>query len=76
MFEYADLILLSNCIFTATEESPVSGYIAVKNERIISVGAGSVPAEIINADTKYLDYGDQMFPAGFIRRQRFHHSRI
>ena len=28
MSEYADLILLSNCIFTATEEIPFSGYIA------------------------------------------------
>ena len=31
MSEYADLILLSNCIFTATEEIPFSGYIAIKN---------------------------------------------
>lgn len=30
MSEYADLILLSNCIFTATEEIPFSGYIAIK----------------------------------------------
>ena len=29
MSEYADLILLSNCIFTATEEIPFSGYIAI-----------------------------------------------
>ena len=29
MSEYADLILLSNCIFTATEEIPFSGYIAM-----------------------------------------------
>lgn len=65
MSEYADLILLSNCIFTATEESPISGYIAIKNERILSVGEGPVPAEIINTDTKYLDYGNQTITPGF-----------
>ena len=37
MSEYADLILLSNCIFTATEEIPFSGYIAIKNDRILSM---------------------------------------
>ena len=52
MSEYADLILLSNCIFTATEETPISGYIAVKNDRILSVGKGSVPSELVNANTK------------------------
>ena len=35
MSEYADLILLSNCIFTATEEIPFSGYIAIKNDRML-----------------------------------------
>ena len=43
MSEYADLILLSSCIFTATEEIPISGYIAIKNDRILSVGKGLVP---------------------------------
>ncbi len=65
MSEYADLILLSSCIFTATEETPISGYIAVKNDRILSVGKGSVPSELVNANTKYLDYGNQTITPGF-----------
>ena len=47
MSEYADLILLSNCIFTATEEIPFSGYIAIKNDRILSIGKGLAPTELI-----------------------------
>lgn len=53
MSEYADLILLSNCIFTATEEIPFSGYIAIKNDRILSIGKGLAPTELIGTNTKY-----------------------
>ena len=56
MSEYADLILLSNCIFTATEEIPFSGYIAIKNDRILSIGKGLAPTELIGTNTKYLDW--------------------
>ena len=47
MSEYADLILLSNCIFTATEEIPFSGYIAIKNARILSIGKGLATTELM-----------------------------
>ena len=65
MCEYADCILLSNCIFTATEKTPISGYIAIKNDRILSVGKGPVLSEIVGANTKYLDYGNQTITPGF-----------
>ena len=65
MSEYADLILLSNCIFTATEEIPFSGYIAIKNDRILSIGKGLAPTELIGTNTKYLDYGNKTITPGF-----------
>lgn len=57
MSEYADLILLSNCIFTATEEIPFSGYIAIKNDRILSIGKGLAPTELIGTNTNILIMG-------------------
>lgn len=65
MSKYTDLILNSNCIFTATAENPISGYIAIKNDRILSIGEGSVPSEIVNEDTKVLDFGDRTITPGF-----------
>ena len=65
MSEYADLILLTNCIFTATEEIPFSGYIAIKNDRILSIGKGLAPTELIGTNTKYLDYGNKTITPGF-----------
>ena len=67
MSEYADLILLSNCIFTATEEIPFSGYIAIKNDRILSIGKGLAPTELIGTNTKYLDYREQNNYAWILR---------
>ena len=66
MSEYADLILLSNCIFTATEEIPFSGYIAIKNDRILSIGKGLAPTEtqnILIMGTKQLRLDSPMYIA-------------
>ena len=68
MSEYADLILLSNCIFTATEEIPFSGYIAIKNDRILSIGKGLAPTELIGTNilimgTKQLRLDSPMYIA-------------
>lgn len=65
MSNYADYILKSNCIFTATSESPISGYIAIKNDRILSIGNDSVPSEIINEKTKIFNLGDCTITPGF-----------
>ena len=65
MSNYADYILKSNCIFTATSESPISGYIAIKNDRILSIGNDSIPSEIMNEKTKTFNLGDCTITPGF-----------
>ena len=65
MSNYADYILKSNCIFTATSESPISGYIAIKNDRILSIGNDSIPSEIMNEKTEIFNLGDCTITPGF-----------
>ena len=43
--EKADLILLSDSIFTSEDEDTLSGYIAVKEDRILALGKGEVYEE-------------------------------
>ena len=66
MSEYADLILLSNCIFTATEESNLSLDILLsKTTGYFLFGKGLAPTELIGTNTKYLDYGNKTITPGF-----------
>ena len=66
MNQEADLILRSENIFTAEEDEPFSGYLALKNDRIISTGKGSIPQELIDQNTKILELGNKTVSPGFI----------
>jgi len=50
--EKADLILLSDSIFTSEDEDTVSGYIAVKEDRILALGKGEDYEEYCDQNTK------------------------
>ena len=65
MSKQADLILLSNSIFTATGEPPFAGYISIKDGKILSVEKGSFPLKEISNDTVCMDLGNQTICPGF-----------
>ena len=61
----ADLIFKSDCIFTALEDLPFSGYVAVKGDRICAVGKGMPDEEVIGSDTKIIELGNRTLTPGF-----------
>ena len=61
----ADLIFKSDCIFTALEDLPFSGYVAVKGDRICAVGKGMSDEEVIGSDTKIIELGNRTLTPGF-----------
>lgn len=65
MSEYADVVLQSNCIFTASGEEPFAGYVVVRNGKIISVGKGTCPEEFISNKTICHYLGDRTVTPGF-----------
>ena len=66
MHENADLILVSDSIFTALEQDPFSGYVAIKDDRICNVGKGLVPKDLICENTRIISLGNRTVSPGFI----------
>ena len=64
--EKADLILLSDSIFTSEDEDTVSGYIAVKEDRILALGKGEDYEEYCDPNTKVFDLHGKTITPGFI----------
>ncbi len=64
--EKADLILLSDSIFTSEDEDTVSGYIAVKKDRILALGKGEDYEEYCDPNTKVFDLHGKTITPGFI----------
>ncbi|HRZ63983.1 MAG TPA: hypothetical protein P5133_03580, partial [Spirochaetia bacterium] len=62
--ERADLILRSSSIFTAAGAAPMSGYVAVRGERILSAGAAG-EAALLGPGTRILELGSRTVCPGF-----------
>ncbi|MGE7869822.1 amidohydrolase [Bacillus paramycoides] len=58
-------ILKSNAIFTATGMEPISGAIAVKNNRIVAVGQLDDMNGLCGDSTQVIDCGDKLIMPGF-----------
>ena len=66
MFDGADLIFMSDNIFSGLENEPFYGYIAIKEDKIIKTGKGEVPADLIKENTEFLDLKGKTVLPGFI----------
>lgn len=66
MSEKANLILVSDSIFTAAGKNPVSGFVSVRNGMISAVSEGEVPEELISKDTRIIRLGNRTVTPGFI----------
>lgn len=55
MSKYADLVLQSNCVFTAVGEEPFAGFVAVAGSKILCVDHGAPDGAILGPNTKVLD---------------------
>lgn len=63
---YADLVLKSNCIFDSNRKRPYKGYVAIKGNRIISIGPNTDDAKaLIGQNTRIREYEDALIMAGF-----------
>ena len=62
----ADIILRSDCIFTATGKAPFSGYVAIGGGRILDVGHGEPPVWLNGGETETVELGDRTVSPGFV----------
>ena len=65
MSKYADLVLQSNCVFTAAGEEPFAGFVAVAGSKILCVGHGAPDGAILGPNTRVLSLGDRTISPGF-----------
>lgn len=65
MSKFADILLQSNCIFTAGGEAPFAGYVAIADGRITAVGKGEADSAYIGPETKVYDLGERTVSPGF-----------
>lgn len=63
---FADFLMKSNAVFTATEEAPMKGFVAVKGDKIIGTGPMEEADQYQSEATEVMDFGDQMIMPGFI----------
>lgn len=61
----ADIVLLSDAIFTGETDHPFPGAVAVKNNKILAVETKDAITPYIGATTRTLDYGEQLIMPGF-----------
>ena len=62
----AEVVLKSNCIFTATASKPIQGYVAVAGGKgILAVDSEGAEA-YIGPDTIVYELGDRMICPGFV----------
>ncbi|MFK9093824.1 amidohydrolase [Bacillus salipaludis] len=62
---YADTILKSRNIFTAAKKDIFSGYIAISDEKILSIGK-ELEDYLVGPGTNIIELGDQLICPGFI----------
>lgn len=64
---FADYILKGNAIFDSISDEPFAGFVAVKKNRILSVGRDSESYEnLAGRDTEVINLGDKMIMPGMI----------
>ncbi|RDU24049.1 amidohydrolase [Anaerosacchariphilus polymeriproducens] len=64
-YEKADIVLISNNIFTGRDDSPIKGYIVIQGNKIKKVGTGNQYQEYVQEDTQVINVGDRLITAGF-----------
>lgn len=68
--EKATMLLRSNCIFDSVKEEPFAGYVAIKDNKILAVGAGD-GAEYADDKTDVRELGDKTVCPGFLDNHCF-----
>ena len=61
-----NFIIKSDCIFTSTSNSPINGYVKVENDKIVEVGQGDIPSNLLSQETKVYDFTGKTVTPGFI----------
>ena len=61
----ANLIIKSNCIFDSIDEKPFSGFVAVKDNKILAVEKNSDFSGYADENTIIKEFGDNTVMAGF-----------
>ncbi len=62
----ADLLLKSNYIFDSNRKLPYKGYVAIKGNRIMSIGRNTEAAKtLVGPNTQIREYEDALIMAGF-----------
>lgn len=61
----ADLIIKSDAVFDSVAEVPFSGFVAIKENKIIGTGQRKDSERFTGADTKIYDFGNKTVMAGF-----------
>lgn len=63
----ADIIIRGNAIFDSVRKEPFAGFIAIKGNRIVSIGENMEEAkDYIGADTTIYDYMDKLVMPGLV----------
>lgn len=65
MSKFANILLQSNCIFTAAGEAPFAGYVAIADGKIVAVGEGAACEGLIGPETRLYNLGDRTVTPGF-----------
>ncbi|WP_042354153.1 amidohydrolase [Bacillus rubiinfantis] len=60
----ATIVLTSNVIFTSTQDEPFTGYIAIRDNKIVAVGRQPEQQQWIGQDTLVYDLGDKLVMPG------------
>lgn len=71
MSNKADKIFKSTCIFDSISNQPFQGYVAIKDDKIVSVGRGTVSEELTNTKTQIIDCGSNTICPGFADTHTF-----
>ncbi|MEH7097406.1 amidohydrolase [Neobacillus vireti] len=60
----ADIVLVSNVIFSSKEDEPFAGFIAIQENKIIAVGTQDEQQQWIGPETKQYELGNQLVMPG------------
>ena len=60
----ADIVLVSNIIFSSKEDEPFAGFIAIQDNKIIALGTQDETAHWIGPETKVYVLGDELVMPG------------
>lgn len=63
--QVADILIKSKAIFTGDQSQPISGFIAIREDRILDIGELHGMDLYIGSDTTIIDAGDRLVLPGF-----------